>query len=59
MEIIKRMVASYDVLVTNYRPGVLGRRGLGYEDLLKVNPRLIYGQASSLTTRAVGVPSQP
>ena len=47
VEIIKRMTLSYDVLLTNYRPGVLDRKGLGFEDLHQVNPRLIFGQASS------------
>jgi CoA:oxalate CoA-transferase len=45
--IIKRMALGYDVLLTNYRPGVLDRKGLGYDDLHQVNPRLIFGQASS------------
>ncbi|HTY54397.1 MAG TPA: CoA transferase [Candidatus Binataceae bacterium] len=47
IEIVKRMAQNYDVLLTNYRPGVLDRLGLGFDDLLKVNPGLIYGQASS------------
>ncbi|MGH7934290.1 MAG: CaiB/BaiF CoA transferase family protein, partial [Candidatus Binataceae bacterium] len=47
IEIVHRMAKSYDVLLTNYRPGVLDRLGIGYEELHKVNPRLIYAQASS------------
>ena len=31
-----------DVLVENFRPGVLGRQGLGPDDLLRRNPRLVY-----------------
>jgi crotonobetainyl-CoA:carnitine CoA-transferase CaiB-like acyl-CoA transferase len=31
-----------DVMVDNYRPGVLRRHGLGYEDIRAVNPRIIY-----------------
>src|SRR5690349_5776660 len=31
-----------DVLVENFRPGVLARRGLGPDDLLRRNPRLVY-----------------
>src|SRR5215469_5437584 len=46
-EVVRRMAASYDVLVTNYRPGVLDRLGLGYEDLLRINPRIVYAQGSS------------
>jgi crotonobetainyl-CoA:carnitine CoA-transferase CaiB-like acyl-CoA transferase len=47
VEVVRRMAASYDVLVTNYRPGVLDRLGLGYEDLLRINPRIVYAQGSS------------
>lgn len=39
---LKRLAAAADVLVENYRPGVLPRLGLGYEDLKTVNPRLVY-----------------
>lgn len=31
-----------DVMVDNYRPGVLGRYGLGYDDVKAVNPRIIF-----------------
>jgi crotonobetainyl-CoA:carnitine CoA-transferase CaiB-like acyl-CoA transferase len=47
IEIALRMAKTHDVLLTNYRPGVLDRLGLGYDDLLKVNPRIIFAQASS------------
>jgi crotonobetainyl-CoA:carnitine CoA-transferase CaiB-like acyl-CoA transferase len=41
-EALKRMAASADVLTENYRKGALGKLGLGYEALQKVNPGLIY-----------------
>lgn len=41
-EILKRMVARADVLVENFRSGTLERYGLGWEELRKVNPRLIF-----------------
>src|SRR3984885_10035197 len=47
VEIVKRLVATHDVLLTNYRPGVLDRLGLGYEDVRKLNPKIVYAQASS------------
>ncbi len=47
VEIVRRMAKTYDVLLTNYRPGVLERLGLGFEDLSLINPRIIFGQASS------------
>ncbi len=46
-EILSRLVDSADVLLSNYRPGVLDRLGFGYEKLSKQNPRLIYAAGSS------------
>ncbi|MEO8605717.1 MAG: CaiB/BaiF CoA-transferase family protein [bacterium] len=40
--LIRRLVKDADVFVENFRPGVMERKGLGYEDLTKINPRLIY-----------------
>jgi crotonobetainyl-CoA:carnitine CoA-transferase CaiB-like acyl-CoA transferase len=45
--ILKKLVAKSDVLVQNYRPGAFEALGLGYEDMLKVNPRLIYCSISA------------
>jgi crotonobetainyl-CoA:carnitine CoA-transferase CaiB-like acyl-CoA transferase len=41
-DVLKRLVAGADVLVENYRTGAMAARGLGYDDLRAVNPRLIY-----------------
>jgi crotonobetainyl-CoA:carnitine CoA-transferase CaiB-like acyl-CoA transferase len=40
--IVRELAAKCDVLLENYKPGDLGRYGLGYDDLKKVNPRLVY-----------------
>jgi crotonobetainyl-CoA:carnitine CoA-transferase CaiB-like acyl-CoA transferase len=40
--LLKKLVASADVLVENFRPGVMDRLGLGYETLKAVNPALVY-----------------
>jgi len=40
--VLKRLVATADVLVENYRPGVARRLGVDYETLRAINPRLIY-----------------
>lgn len=41
-EVLRRLVSTADVLVENFRPGVMTRLGLGYEALKKLNPRLVY-----------------
>jgi CoA:oxalate CoA-transferase len=47
IEVVKRLSKTHDVMLTNYRPGVLDRLGLGFDELRKLNARLIYAQASS------------
>lgn len=42
LSVIKRLVPLVDVVAENFRPGVAGRMGLGYEDLAALNPELIY-----------------
>lgn len=46
VEVAKRLVAEADVVVTNFRPGVMDRLGLGYEALKRVKPDLIFACAS-------------
>jgi alpha-methylacyl-CoA racemase len=41
-EVFLRLVRTADVLLEGFRPGVMGRLGLGYEVLHQANPRLIY-----------------
>ena len=45
-EILNKLLARADVLLTNYRPGVLERLGFGYEDLSVRHPRLVWAQGS-------------
>jgi CoA:oxalate CoA-transferase len=40
-ELLRKLAAKCDVLVENFTPGVMSRAGLGYEDLRKINPKLI------------------
>ncbi|HJQ84342.1 MAG TPA: CaiB/BaiF CoA-transferase family protein, partial [Candidatus Binatia bacterium] len=40
--LVRRLVAQSDVLVENFRPGVMERHGLGWESLHELNPRLVY-----------------
>jgi crotonobetainyl-CoA:carnitine CoA-transferase CaiB-like acyl-CoA transferase len=46
IDIVRKLLATADVLVQNFRPGVLERMGLGYADLKEQNPRLIYASIS-------------
>jgi CoA:oxalate CoA-transferase len=41
-EIFRKLVKTADVLVENFRPGVMARLGFAYEELCVLNPRLIY-----------------
>jgi crotonobetainyl-CoA:carnitine CoA-transferase CaiB-like acyl-CoA transferase len=40
-DLVRRMVTSCDVVIENFRPGTLERWGLGYDELAKLNPRLV------------------
>ncbi|HVB73228.1 MAG TPA: CoA transferase [Ktedonobacteraceae bacterium] len=41
-ERLLKLIKEADILVQNFRPGALDRKGLGYEDLKAINPGLIY-----------------
>jgi crotonobetainyl-CoA:carnitine CoA-transferase CaiB-like acyl-CoA transferase len=45
-EIVYKLAATADVVVQNFRPGVLAKLGFGYEDFRKLNPRIIYCSGS-------------
>ena len=40
------LLATADVMIQNFRPGVIERQGFGYEDVRKINPDIIYGSIS-------------
>ena len=46
-DILKKLVATADVFIENYRPGAFEALGLGYEALAAINPRLIYASFSA------------
>lgn len=60
--LIKQLVASCDVVVENYRPGVMKRLGLDYEKLAAINPKVVYcsisgfGQTGSWAGRSAYAP---
>ena len=57
-EVARRLIATADVLVENFRPGTLERWGLGYDELSRDNPGLVmtrvtgYGQHGPYASRA-------
>ena len=42
IEIVKRLAKKADVVMENFRPGVMDKLGIGYKALSEINPRLIY-----------------
>jgi len=50
-EVALRLARDCDVVVHNFRPGVMERLGLGYEAFQQVNPRIIYAGASAFGTK--------
>ena len=57
-DIIKKLVETTDILIENFRPGTMEKWGLGYEELSRINPRLImvrvsgYGQTGPNSGKA-------
>jgi crotonobetainyl-CoA:carnitine CoA-transferase CaiB-like acyl-CoA transferase len=42
LDIVRKLAAQADVVMENFRPGVMDKLGIGYESLSTINPRLIY-----------------
>ena len=45
-EIFKKLIKDADVVIENFRPGTLEKWGLGYEELSKINPRLVLARVT-------------
>ena len=43
---LRELLKTADVVVQNFRPGVIERQGFGYENVRRINPRIIYGSIS-------------
>ncbi len=46
LEAVRTLVAQADVIIQNFRPGVMERIGLDYETVRELNPRIVYGSVS-------------
>ena len=46
VEIVRRLAADADVVIQNFRPGVMERLGLGYDDVRTTNPEVVYASLS-------------
>ncbi len=47
---VRRLIQTADVMIHNFRPGVMERIGLGYADVSALNPRIVYGAVSGYGT---------
>ena len=50
VDIVQKLAAESDVVLQNFRPGVMDRLGLGYDDMASVNPDVIYASLSGFGT---------
>jgi len=46
LEIVKKLIAKADIITQNFRPGVIEKIGLDYENVKKINPQIVYGSIS-------------
>jgi CoA:oxalate CoA-transferase len=46
IEKVKKLISQADVLIENFRPGTMEKLGLGFDEVKKINPRLVYGYVS-------------
>lgn len=47
---VKKLVARADVMISNFRPGIMARMGLDYESVKAVNPGIVYGTVTGYGT---------
>lgn len=43
---VKKLIAKADVVIHNFRPGIMEKIGLGYDTVQQINPRIVYGELS-------------
>ncbi|WP_269237675.1 CaiB/BaiF CoA transferase family protein [Flavobacterium flavigenum] len=52
LEKLKKLLAKADVVMHNFRPGVMERVGLSYEEVKKINPNIVYAEISGYGTKS-------
>ena len=51
LERVKKLVAKADVMISNFRPGIMARMGLDYESVKAINPGIVYGTVTGYGTK--------
>ena len=51
---LKKLIKKSDVLVENFRPGVMKRLGLSFDEVSKINPRIVYGSINGFGSETFG-----
>tara|TARA_B100000609_G_scaffold189506_1_gene176582 strand:+ start:413 stop:1561 length:1149 start_codon:yes stop_codon:yes gene_type:complete len=46
IELVKKLIEKTDIITQNFRPGVIERIGLDYDNVKKINPKIVYGTIS-------------
>jgi len=46
LDLVKKLIAKADIITQNFRPGVIEKIGLDYENIKKINPQIVYGSIS-------------
>ena len=49
-QLLRRLIAKADVLIENFAPGAIERLGFGWDELQKLNPRLVFAQVKGFAT---------
>lgn len=50
LALVKKLIAKADVMIHNFRPGVMKRLGLDFEEVIKINPTIVYAEISGYGT---------
>lgn len=50
LERVRKLIRKADVMLSNFRPGIMERMGLGYEDVQALNPGIVYGTVTGYGT---------